>query len=228
MSKDLYNTSRSIEKFRVQMGNRLQAVDRQSDELDPQVMMFYERVEKQLREWESELDTILINELTQFPVWDYWLKHVKGVGGTMASHLLNQLLPPLPDRGVGTWFKAAGLYVDPETNRMPHLTKGEPVTYHMWLRRCIWLQADLFTKVGGYYKIRYQQDCQRLLHIHPDWNDPHVHSVARWSSVKLFLSHLYEAWLEAENTPYTRKVYAERVLGHEYIPVPRWNGKNKI
>lgn len=231
MSKDVYNTSRSIEKMRVQMNGRLSATDRQVDVLQPSVIEFYERMERQLREWEQELDLIIQSELPNFPVYDYWLKHVKGVGPTMAAHLLNQLLPPLPDRGVGTWFHAAGLYPNIEDNRMPHPVKGTKVTYNRWLRRCIWLQADIFTKVGGYYKTKYLEQCKRLTLIHtndPLWNDPHIHAVARWSSVKLFLSHLYEAWLISENKPYERKVYAERVLGHQYIPVPQWDGTNKI
>lgn len=230
MASDLYNTSRSIEKMRVQMGNRLHAVDRQVDVLDDGVMEFYERVEKQLRDWEDELDKLLIARLDDYKVWDYWLKHVQGVGGTMAAHLLNMLIEPIPDKGPGMWFKAAGLYVDIESNRMPHPTKGEKITYHSWLRRCIWLQADIFTKVGGYYKIVYKQHCKRLEAKHVDWTAPHVHSVARWGTVKLFLSHLYEKWLQANGVDYTRKVYAERVLNHHYIPPPEWDGdpKHKI
>jgi hypothetical protein len=259
MSRDLYQTAISVQRMRIQINGRLHAVDTEKTHIASEVVYLYERMERQCRDWEEEIDKQLLVSLDVFPVWEHWLKHVKGVQSTMGAHLLYCLMPPLPDRGVGTWFKAAGLYVeDRETNRMPHKTKGERVSYNLWLRKVLWMQADIFSKVGGYYKKVYQDQCFRLSTLHAgekSWNEPHIHSVARWATVKLFLSHLYEAWLEVTHDAtkinehgvctcnkcecimpqecfltapcaccqqeYTRKVYAERVQGHQYIPVPR-------
>lgn len=298
--KDLYETSRSIEKFRIQISNRLSATDRGVDQVTPPALALYERMDLQMRNFEAEVDKLMIQRLSDFPVYDAWLKHVKGIGPSLSAHLLCTLLPPLPDRGPGTWFKAAGLYTEQQNHqvdsgaiqgvahlhtdvgmpvekgevvlhlsgeveasftspvqgvvstidvtegesiefpdiplftvvaragRMPHPVKGQRITYHSWLRRCLWLTSKSFMMVGGYYKHVYIDQTLRLTQIHPDWPKIRCSQTARWITVKLFLSHLYEMWLTAENTPYERKIYAERVLHHTYIAPPQPNDKGTI
>ena len=301
--QDVYNTSRSVEKFRIQISNRLSSIDRGVDTVTEPTTSLYESMDKQIREWEHQLDALMQDKLPEYPVYDYWLKHVKGIGPALSAHLLCLLLPPLPDRGPGTWFKAAGLYTTPATHevlaphagtihavftsigmpvdkgdtlatlklhdmagylpdqegpislldvvspvkgvvtemdidtdtylqgdplvtitsltgRMPHLVKGEKVTYHRWLRRCLWLTSRSFMMTGGYYKTVYVQQVTRLTLLHSDWPKIRASQVARWITVKLFLSHLYEKWLQALDIPYERRIYAERVLGHTYIAPP--------
>jgi len=61
------------------------------------------------------------------------------------------------------------------------------------------------------------------------WSRFDIDRAARWATVKLFLSHLWEMWCESEGIPFKAQTYAQQYLGHNtIIHAPRWDGKNKI
>ena len=61
------------------------------------------------------------------------------------------------------------------------------------------------------------------------WSRFDIDRAARWATIKLFLSHLWEMWCESEGIPFNPQTYAQQYLGHNtVIHAPRWDGKNKI
>ncbi len=167
--------------------------------------------------------------MRSIPVWNYWLRHVKGIGPGLAASILALLLPPLPDKGPSSWYKAAGLApVEIEgQSRLPRACKGGgKLEYHPRLRRNLWLVGQSFVRVGGggYYRTHYEQVKGRLIRQHAgntEWPPHRIDSVARWNTVKVFLAHLWEAWCECEAIP-ARKPYIIEYGGpqHSYIPRP--------
>lgn len=202
----LHDTQVSLEKFRIQLGNRVSAIARGVDDAERPVPEAYDRVRVLAEQMETEIDKAIKDELASWPVWDQWLRHVKGIGPSLAGQMLALLLPPLPDKGPSSWYKAAGL--SPEVrpdglHRLPRARKGEgKITYHPWLRRCLYNVATSFVRNGGYYRTAYERQKARVLENaqrDPDQWPPHrIDSTARWIVVKLFLSHLWDAWCAAE------------------------------
>jgi len=111
------------------------------------------------------------------------------------------------------------------------LAKGEgKVSYHPWLRRCLYNVGTSFVRNGGYYRVIYEQTKERLQHLHEgdkDWPPIRVDRTARWKMVKVFLAHLWEAWSEVEGIP-ARLPYVVETYGHQYIPRPLPTGDGKI
>jgi hypothetical protein len=172
--------------------------------------------------------------LAHWPVYQEWLCHVKGIGPSLAGQMLALLLPPIPSKGPSSWYKAAGLAPELRPDglmRLPRARAGEgKITYHPWLRRCLYNVATSFVRNGGYYREVYDRAKTRLLGLHEgdkDWPPIRVDRAARWSMIKMFLAHLWEAWCEAENIP-ARLPYIIEKYGHQHIPRPMPNGKAKI
>ncbi|HEY7061748.1 MAG TPA: hypothetical protein VII06_09725 [Chloroflexota bacterium] len=314
---DLYQTHVSVEKLRIQIGNRVSAIARGADEVDPDMRQLYERLHQAAQSWEAEIESLYARQLRRWLVWQDWLQHVKGIGPQLALPLLALLLPPLEDRGPSTWYKAAGLTTEERpdgTRRLPRARAGEgKITYHPGLRRQLFLVAESFVRTGGYYREVYERQYDRLFHLHAwaaadfldgwrstgvparaDWvrhqyeqaavvaawmpllttatkpglpaerfrADPlddvaqdvlslalaspainksfylvgasdetwpllRIERVARWATVKLFMLHLWNAWLASEGKT-ARPSYPVEFLGHHVQEPPAWDGKGKI
>ncbi len=244
--KLLHDTQVSLEKLRISVGNRASALEREADWSTSDVGRVYGELHRSLDDWEARIEELMARETARFPVWGAWLSHVKGIGPGLGSQLLAMLLPPLPDRGPSTWYKAAGLTVervtrtggltDPDDpdgmSRLPRARAGrDGLPYYPRLRRCLHNVAESFVRSGGYYRRVYELRKARLVaqHTgHPDWPPYRIDTVARWVMVKMFLSHLWEVWLEVEGET-GRRAYVLDVLGHpSYEPAPRWDGNGKI
>lgn len=230
----LHDTQVSLEKLRISLSNRVSAIERGVDGVVNPIPAIYQRLQDGLGLLERETDEAIAIELKGWPVYNEWLRHVKGIGPSLSGQLLALLLPPIPEKGPSSWFKAAGLTpeVRPDgLRRLPRPRTGEGrVTYHPWLRRCLYNVATSFVRNGGYYRTVYDRGKAQLQELHRDeeaWPPHRVDSVARWRMVKLFLSHLWEAWCEADGIK-RRPPYVTERLGHQYIPRPLPTGKGKI
>ena len=231
--KSLHQTQVSLEKFRIQLSNRVSALSRGVDEAEMPVPEVYAALTLQAEAMEGMLDKEIAGELHHWPVWNDWLKHVKGIGPSLAGQMLALLLPPLVDRGPSTWYKAAGLAPSEYEGKMrlPRPRKdGGKITYHPWLRRCLHNVATSFVRNGGYYREVYDEGKARLTALHEGdeaWPPHRLDAVARWKTVKLFLAHLWEKWLESEGQD-GRRAYVVDQLGHHYQAPPEPTGNGKL
>ena len=232
--KLFHGTQVSLEKIRIQVGNRISALDRGDDSVDDPVLAEYRALHTTLEDFEKRFEKLMTTEAETFPVYDAWLRHVKGIGPGLSAQLLAMLLPPLVDRGPSTWYKAGGLTpseIDGQQRLPRPRAGGDKITYYPRLRRTLFLVATSFVRNGGYYRDQYDRHKTRLAAKHandPNWPPHRLDATARWATVKLFLSHLWEEWLKAEGKSSDRRPYVIEVLGHTtYIapPQPRRDGK---
>ena len=233
--KFLHNTQVSIEKARIAVGNRVKAIERGVDGGQVPMPETYTSILGALEAVEAEIDAAIKDELTRWPVWDLWLRHVRGIGPSLAGQMLALLLPPRADKGPSSWFKAAGLAPELRPDgmmRLPRARAGEgKITYHPWLRRCLHNVAHSFVLMGGYYRQVYEQKKAALVAKHTgdaDWPPHRLDSVARWSMLKVFLGHTWEAWCEADGIPNRGPYIVALHPEHHYIPRPLPDGKAKI
>lgn len=191
----LYDASVSIEKQRIAMNNRIKAIERGADDMIDEIPPVYGVLLGQYENMEHTLDTAMLEELRKrYPIYNEWLRHVKGIGPALASQLLALLLPPLEDRGPSTWYKAAGLYGEERpdgTMRIPQARRGEgKTTYHRWLRRCLYNVGESFVRNGGYYREVYDRTKRRLYREH-SWKAARL--MDAWESTGI---EARRSWLE--------------------------------
>lgn len=264
--KALQQNQRTLERTRIQMGNRLTALKNNPEVFD-EVGDINQLLVDEITRLEKMVDAALAEALYEHKLWDYWLSGIYGIGPSIMPQILALLLPPLPERGPSTWYKAAGLIPEPHDAgrvlvqdaagetlamypekdrtlaeehaarldaavveeqyslyRLPRARAGgDALTHHLWLRRCLWLQAKAFVMVGkGYYRGVYERKKNQLTFKHRgnfDWPPHRLDTAARWSMIRLFLAHVWQRWSEVEGLP-DRKAYVVESLGHAYIPPP--------
>lgn len=170
--KMLFDTRQATQKFRIGVGNRIAAAKKGEDTSHPDIYEAYETILAAAEMWEKLLDKQMEKEVRRrYPVWDFWLKNVKGIGPGLASQMLALLLPPLEERGPSTWFKAAGMIPEDRDGvmRLPRARVGEGrITYHPGLRKCLYLVGSSFVRSGGegFYRGYYDQRKRRLFEQH--------------------------------------------------------------
>jgi hypothetical protein len=233
--KGLVQTAASVEKLRVAMGNRISALERGVDSASGPVPPIYGEIMVGLEHLEDLIDVAVEDAVSKLPVYNLWLRHIKGIGPALAAQMLAFLLPPKDGLGVGTWYKATGLtpqWQEKEGQwRLPRDRAGDQAHHHRYMRRCLHNVATSMVRVGGFYRQVYDDQKSRLVAAHQGdaaWPPHRLDDTARWITVKLLLSHLWHKWAEIEGVA-IRPPYVIEVLGHTgYVPPPEPNGNGKI
>jgi len=232
--KGLVQTAASLEKLRVAMGNRISALERGVDSAEEPVPPIYREIMAGMEHLESLIDMAVEDGVNKLPVYNLWLRHIKGIGPALAAQMLAFLLPPKDGLGVGTWYKAAGLNPGKRPDgqwRLPRDRAGEQAHHHRYLRRCLHNVATSIVRTGGFYRQVYDDQKGRLVAAHAgeeEWPPHRLDDTARWITVKLLLSHLWHKWAEIEGVA-IRPPYVIEVLGHTgYVPPPEPSGNGKV
>lgn len=196
----------------------------------------------QLLRDEKEQFTRLGDLVTEFPIWNAFLKDVRGVGPAMAGVILSEIDIHKAEYPSSMWAYA-GLDVVRVTNEETGEIKGEgrsrraahlvdveytdrdgnaatrkSITYNPWLKtKLMGVLGTLFVKQSADkspYRKAYD-DYRFRLENSPKWADRskgHRHQAAIRYAVKRFLVDLYKAWRALEGLPVASE-YSEAKLG---------------
>jgi len=182
---------------------------------------------------EANLGKIMKRMVETFPIWDAFLKDVKGCGPTMAGVILSEL-DPHKARHVSSFWRYAGLDVGDDgkgrSRRKEHLTVVEyeasdgtkksrqGITFNPFLKtKLVGVLGSSFLRSDSPYRQIYDDYKQRLdCHpTHEDKSKGHKHNMAIRYMVKMFLKDLWIEWRKIEGLP-TTPDYAEAKLGRKH------------
>lgn len=128
---------------------------------------------------------LLAYEVERHPLWERFLKDIKGIGPAMAGVILSEIDVSIPKHVSGLW-KYAGLDVAPDgagrSRRKEHLIDKEytnsdgeldtrkSITFNPWLKtKLMGVLANLFVKMGTpKYRAVYDAEKARL-EVHPKY-----------------------------------------------------------
>jgi len=198
----------SFQRHRIQMSNRLSAVDRGVSELETEIIQRYcERFQTLEDEVAGDIKAAVVDH----EMWPFFLR-VKGIGPGLAGCLLAHIdIEKAPT--VSALWKYAGLAVNAE-GKADKPTKGEKLPYNAELKRICFLISTSFLRANSPYRCEYDEAKERYQRAHVDWTLGHCDFAARRKMMKLFLSHLWEAWRIQRGLP-VRQHYAAQVLNHD-------------
>lgn len=142
---------------------------------------------------ESIHERVILDALEREPIWEMWLKDVRGVGPLMAGVLISEI-DIHKARYPSSLWKLAGLDVAPNeagvmegrSRKRYHLEEKEyidrdgniqkkiGITFNPFLKtKTVGVLADVFIKLGGPYKKIYENYKHRLEN-HPKWRDEYI------------------------------------------------------
>ena len=108
---------------------------------------------------------------------------------------------------------------EPGVWQIQKLRKGVKIDYSPRLKSTCYLIGTSFLRCGSPYRRVYDSAKEFYKAKHPEWTLKHQDMAARRKMVKIFLSHLWVKYREAEGLPVT-KPYAIERLGHNSYIAP--------
>lgn len=157
--------------------------------------------------------TVSIEEcLKKFPIWNDFMKNVRGVGPAHAGELI-AYLDIHKANYVSSFWKYCGMAVDTETGKSDRRIKGKKIEYNPKLKRRCYLIADNLLKQNDEYRKIYNDRKHRTTNSSREWTKSHIHNDAMRYMVKMFVKDLWVAWRGIEGLEIT-PTYQEAKLGY--------------
>jgi len=149
---------------------------------------------------EEFYEQALLEMVEDHPAW-IWAKEVKGAGLTGISRLIGKIDITRLNTSSEMWAHCGfGLELDGTRQRK---RAGQQINYNAQLQsNCVMLGESLMKQADTYYQYYLRQK-----EVHSNLPPAHCHNRAFRHMIKLFLSHLWQTWREAEGlsapSPYT-------------------------
>lgn len=213
----LVDARQSIQKSRIQFGNRIDAAERGKDETTSEAMDIFKRSKERLEQIESDLNDGIRDLVKDNPIFDL-ATQVKGVGDVSLSQILVYIdINKTPT--VSSLWKLAGYGV---TNGVgDRLRKGEKAAFYVQLKGACARMGISLLKCRSPYADYYHEMIQ--YYLDKGWEEKHSKIAARRRMMKLFLQHLWITWRELEGLP-TNQPYAMDILKHGHYISPQQYG----
>jgi len=230
----LVSTYEDIQQERIRAENRLRTI---SNTATPEVFEHLTR----LKLVEEGIARDIKKLLKEEPVYEEFLRHVKGVGAILSAKLLS--LPLDATRNVSAWWSFFGLvphyfaiicekehkYLAPKVKpcpecgaqprdatfykEAPRKKKGYRAFWNPKARTLAFLLMRSFNmQKDGYYKEVINE--YMLRQENQNLTQAHKRARALRYAVKLFISHFYQATCEIHSQPY-QMPYAIEILSHD-------------
>ncbi len=199
---------------------------------DAAMLLFVQMYTAQLGR-EEHMAKVIATCVKQHPLWDAFLKDVKGCGPLMSAVILTEFDIHKANR-ISKFWKYAGLDVASDgrgrgrykdhlvdqayTDKEGKEQTKKGITFNPFLKtKMVGVLGSCFIKNKGTYRDVYDNYKHRLENDpkHDDKSKGHRNNMAIRYMVKMFLQDLWLAWRELEGLEITR-TYHEAVLGHEH------------
>lgn len=197
----------TFQRHRIQMSNRISAVERGASTMQTATM---ERYMERFQALEDETAADIAVAVKEHEMWS-WLKQVKGIGPGLAGSLVAMIDIEKADTVSALWRYAGQATTDGKADKP---TKGEKLPYNANLKRVCYLIGTSFLRSGSPYRREYDEAKEYYQRVHADWTPGHIDMAARRKMTKLFLSHLWTEWRTRRGLP-VRAPYAMQILGHD-------------
>lgn len=207
-------------KARIATGNRLTALALMTDDpgLTDQAELL-KRIEAKIEEMEAEAEKAMIQLVAGHPIYDP-LVAIRGVGPVMAARFIG-MIDITKVSSVSALWKWAGMHVVDGKAARP--VKGQKIDYNPRLKTTMFLFADVQIKTRGPYRGDYDRAKAEYAEKYPERSAMHIHKMAMRIASKLFLSHLWQVWRQAEGLP-TDDAYILTVGRHTHKIHPHERG----
>ena len=146
----------SIQKHRIEVGNFISACRRDEEEPDAKILRLFE----QTQEMEKSALATIADVVKPLPLYEGWLKQVKGIGPCFAGGLVAHVRTPERFATISKLWAYAGYGMDGD-GKVQRRRKGEKANWNSRFKTLLWKVGESFVKQGqrGFYAV----PCSRLL-----------------------------------------------------------------
>jgi len=228
-----------IQKLRIEVENQIRAI--QQEKAKGNESFLREFVLPRLKEIEKETNKVVAKDIESEPMWNYWLKNIKGIGPIMAGGLLAWLGDLDRFGTISKLWAYCGLHVGEDGNAVKR-AKGIKSNWNTRLKCHCWKIGEQFVKAKGGYRELYDQfrkeyDEKYSKKVYKldkngkkvkkrdgkgfvyNYTDGHRYAMAKRKTVKVFLAHLWMKYREMKELPMEHPFIIGRD-GHQHLIEP--------
>ena len=145
-----------IQGLRMQAGGRHKKKGEDNEvQLSEHDKAFFEAQEKKLHGLERDALNSIKKKLKGNPVWEDFLKPIRGIGPTMGGLILAEIDIERAATASALW-RFCGLAVDSATGEIERRKKGEKLKYNPWLKsKIVMVLGDCMMRAGSEYRSFY-------------------------------------------------------------------------
>lgn len=206
---------RVIQKTRIAFGNRLEAIKRGDDQVDPYTHDMIDRWHSLFNGLEKEITQDIDAYVDGDEVVEM-MSEVPGIGPLTAAKIVAMVDIERADTISSLWRYAGYGVVDGKAER---LVKGEPAHFNTRLKGVMGQTGSLLIRKSNPYRPIYDE-AVAYYQENRDWSDGHVHYAALRKVIKLFLSHLWVRWRELEGLPVSDPYIIDQPNNHTHVKKP--------
>lgn len=207
-----------IQKTRIQLSNRLAAIESGRDTADSLSLSALQEAHKRFQLNEAEMDKYIAEIGKEFEIVAMAC-NVKGIGTLLISRIVGMIDIEIADTVSSLW-KYAGYAVD-ENGEGQRRRRGQKSTFNAALKTACYRLAVSFIKTNSPYREIY--DKAKEEYLSREWTKIHAHTAALRKMTKVFLQHLWITWRTLEGLPVS-KPYVHDVGGHTHYITPQEMG----
>ena len=213
---------RTLQKSRIQFGNRISAIERGSDQADGATNELITRWQERFDALEAEADRDIAALVKDRPIVKA-MTQVRGVGFLLAAKVVAMIDIERAATVSALWRYCGYAVMDGERERP---TKGEKLHYNSRLKTTCYLVGTSFLRSNSPYRKIYDLAREYYAANRPDWTEGHRHNAAMRKMIKVWLAHLWVIWRTLEALP-VRVLYVMEKLSHTHYRTPQefgWPG----
>lgn len=197
------------------------------------------------KELEDYISKIIADMVEFEPIYQAWLRHVKGIGPTLSAAIITRVGHVSRFETISSLWAYGGL--DVRDGRAPKRRRGEKANWNADLRTLIaykvpsqFIKArasfgrQLYDQYKTFYEATHDEKCPTWSHLDAKVNKAgtkatvngkscsrkgHIHNMTTRKVGKVFISCLWLAWRELERLPVTEP-YVAKLSGHNHIIRP--------
>jgi len=212
----------TIQKTRIQFGNRVAAIESGRDTADAHTMDALKNAKDKFEMVEGELDEAIREKAGELEIVQAAIC-VKGVGALSVGPIIGMIDINIADTVSSLW-KYAGYAVevnDKGDSIGQRLHRGQKSSYNVALKTACFRLATSLMRSGSPYKGIYDESKEEYLNR--GWAKAHAHAASIRKMMKVFLQHLWITWRVLEGLPIS-KPFVHDVMGHTHYITPEQMG----
>jgi len=151
----LSRTFYAIQKQRIEAGNRIAMNIRDAKLTEEEAELLNAHMGGELKDIEKSIEKDIASALKGVPIYSQWFKNVTGIGPVIAGGMIGEISDISRFDHISNLWSWSGFGI--HNGKADRLTKGQKANWNPNMKVLGWKAGQSFIKVGGYFRLQYEQ-----------------------------------------------------------------------
>lgn len=173
----LSRTFYAIQKQRIEAGNRIAMNIRDAKLTEEEAELLNAHLSGELKDIEKSIEKDIASALKGVPIYREWFQKIKGIGPVIAGGMIGEISDISRFDHISNLWSWSGFGI--HNGKADRLTKGQKVNWRPKMKVLGWKAGQSFVKVGGYFRLQYEQFKREEIAKNIGWSIP-LPDLAGW------------------------------------------------